>query len=87
VSVPSKVVKFELERRYDAEVCSGAADCPEQILVLALAGSDQPAVRRDKFHFAQAIDREAVLALQAAHSAAKRQATHAGMRDDTDRAD
>ena len=87
VTSPFERMQPELERGRDPEVRARAAQAPEEVGVLVLARPDEPAVGGDELDGEQAVDRQAELALQAAHPAAEREAGDAGVRDDSDRAD
>ena len=63
------LVHLELERRHDAEVRPGAADAPEQVGVLVLAGAHQRPVGEDDVDRAEMVDGEPVLADQPADAA------------------
>jgi hypothetical protein len=76
----------ELERGDDAEVRPGAPDPPEQVGVLLLAGPNEPAIGRHHLDGEHVVDAEAVLPLEPAHAAAKRQSAHAGVRHHAHRA-
>ena len=75
-------VQAVLERGDDAEVAAAAADAPEQIGVVVLAGGDELALRSHDVHGEEVVDRRAVLAHQPADPAAERQARDPGVGDD-----
>jgi hypothetical protein len=77
----------ELERGHDPEVRAGAADAPEELRMLVLAGADQVAVGRDQLDGEEVVDRQPEPTLQPAHAAAEGQPPDAGVRDHADRAD
>src|SRR5439155_16699643 len=76
------VVHGELERGDDTEVPAAAAQGPEQVLVLVLARDEDAAVGGDHFGADQVVARESAAPHEVADSAAQRQPTHAGGRDD-----
>ena len=78
-------MRLEQEARHHAEIAAAAAQRPEEIGVLALAGRDEAAVGQDDVRLEQVVDREAVLAREVAGAAAERQAGDAGGRDDAER--
>lgn len=69
-------IELELEAGDDAEVSAAAAQSPEQVGILRIAGVYQPAVSRDDIRREEAVDGHAVLPAQPAETAAKRQAGH-----------
>jgi hypothetical protein len=75
----------ELELGDDPEVSGAAAQPPEQVGVLAVAGCEDVAARRDDIGRDQLIDGEPVLAHQPADAAAQRQTGEPGVRDDAGR--
>ena len=77
-------MRLEQEARHHAKVAAAAAQRPEEIGVLALAGRDETAVGQDDVRFEQVVDREAVLAREVPGAAAERQARDAGGRDDAE---
>ena len=76
------LVQAKLERRHDAEVAAAAAEPPEQILVLALAGGDELPVCRDDVGRDQIVDRQPASTREVADAAAQRQARDARRGDD-----
>ena len=78
-------VQVVLECGDDAEVAPAAAQRPEQVLVLALRGGQDPAVRRHDLGRAQVVAGEAVPARQVSDPAAEREPAHAGRGDDAAR--
>ena len=77
-------MRLEEEARHHAEVAAAAANRPEQIGMLALAGGHDAAIGKDDVGFEQVVDRQPVLAREIAGSAAKRQAGDARRRDDAE---
>ncbi len=73
---------LEQEARHHAKVATSAAQRPEEIGVLAFAGSDKTAVGQDNVRFEQVIDGEAVLACEVPGAPADGEARDAGGRDD-----
>ena len=67
-------VEAELEAGDDAEVAAAAADRPEQVGVLGLAGDHDAAVGGDDLDRHERVDRQAVLADEPADAAAEGQA-------------
>ncbi len=78
-------VRLELERGDDAEVAAGAADGPEQVLVLGRARLPELPVGGDDVDREQVVDREPVLAAEMPDPAVQRQPSDAGRRDDAAR--
>ena len=74
-----------LERRHHAEIAAAAADGPEQIRVLSLAGGDERPVGQDHVRFEQVVDRETVLAGEIAGAAAQGETRDACGRNDAER--
>jgi hypothetical protein len=74
--VPHRV-HAELERGDDAEVAAAAAQRPEQVGVVCLAGGEHVAVGGDERGGEQVVGRQAVLAREPADPAAERQTRHA----------
>jgi hypothetical protein len=72
-------MRLKQETGDDAEVAAAAADRPEQLRVLCLAGGDHATVGEDEVGGEQVVDRESVLACQVAGTAAERQAGNAGV--------
>ncbi len=79
-------IQPQLERRDHAEVGAGAAHAPEQIGVLILARMQPAAVGGDQVDGPQVVDREAELALEAAHAAPEREPGDSGVSDHAHRA-
>lgn len=79
-------MELQLERRDDAEVGAGAAHSPEEVGIFVFACMQPAAVGRDQVDGPQVIDREAELALEAAHAAAEGEARDAGMSNHSYRA-
>ena len=75
-------VQPELERRDDAEVAAAAADRPEQVVVLVLAGGELRPVGGDDLRRDEVVAGQADAARQVADPAAEREAADAGRRDD-----
>jgi hypothetical protein len=75
-------VQPELEGGDDAEVAAAAADRPEQVGVLPLAGPHALAVGQHQLGGEQVVDGEAAAAGQVAQAAAKGEAADAGGGDD-----
>ena len=75
-------MRLEQEARHHAKVAAAAAQRPEEIGVLALAGRDKTAVGQDNVRFEQVVDREAVLAREVPGAPAEGEARDAGGRDD-----
>ena len=73
-------MEVELELRHDAEVAAAAAQPPQQLRVLGLAGVDEPPVRGDDVGGDQVVAREAELAHRPADAAAEREPGDAGAR-------
>lgn len=71
----------ELERGHDAEVAPPAADRPEQVRVLVLAGGDDLAVGEDHLYRDQVVTCEPVDRGRPAVAASCREAADAGARD------
>src|SRR6185437_14540911 len=65
----------------DAEVAAGAADGPEQVLVLRRAGLPELPVGGDDVDRDEVVDREPVLAAEVTDSAVQRQAGDTRRRD------
>src|SRR5438874_982462 len=76
------LVQAVLERRDDPEVSATAAQSPEQILVLLIAGHDNLPVGGDDLGRDEVVARQPVLARQVADAATKRQPRDAGRPDD-----
>jgi hypothetical protein len=74
-------VQTIFERGHYAEIVPGAANAPEQILVLNAARGEQFPVGRHDIYRQQIIDGKAVLTAEPALSSAERQAGNAGSRD------
>ncbi len=68
--------------RAAADFPAPAPHAPEQVIVLAGAGAQKPAVRGDQIHGEQVVAREAVLSTDPADAATKREPRNAGGRDD-----
>ena len=75
----------ELEGRHDAEVAAAAADRPEQVGVVLLAGDVEGAVAGDHVRGQQVVEREAEPPREVADAAAEGQPADAGGRDDAAR--
>src|SRR4051794_18092558 len=71
-------MQFELELRDDAEVAAATAQAPEQIAVLRLAGTDDPAVGGDDVGRNEVVAGETELPHRPADAAAEREARNAG---------
>ena len=71
-----------LERRDDTEVAAAAAEGPEQLLVLPLAGGQGPAVGGDDLGREQVVAGQANAASEVADPAAEREPPNAGRGDD-----
>jgi hypothetical protein len=71
-----------LERGDHAEVAASAPDPPEEVLVLLLAGRQQPPVRGDHVGREEVVAGEAVLAVEPAETASEGQSGYACHRDD-----
>ena len=78
-------VQLEQEAGDDAEVAAAAAQRPQQVGVLLLAGGDEAAIGQHDIGLEQIVDGQAVLARQVAMPAAQRQAGDAGGRNDARR--
>ncbi len=77
----------ELERGRDPEVRPGSSEAPEEVGILVLARTHDPAVCGHELDGKQVVDRQAVLAVQPSHAAAEGEPGDAGVGDDTDGAD
>ena len=77
-------MRLEQEARHDAEVAAAAAQRPEEVGVLALAGRDEAAIGQDDVGLEQVVDRQAVLAREVPGAAAEGEARDAGGRDDAE---
>ena len=75
-------VKPVLERGNDAEVAAAAAEAPEEVRVLILAGGENLAIGRHQVDRDEVVDRGPVLSHQPADTAAQGEARDAGMGDD-----
>ena len=75
-------VQPDIERGDDAEVPATAAQRPEQVRVLGLAGGDEAAVGEHDVRGQQIVHRQAVLAGQVAVAAAEGEASDARCRHD-----
>ena len=75
-------MRLEQEARHHAKVAAAAAQGPEEIGVLALAGRDKTAIGQDDVRLEQVVDRQAVLAREVARAPAEGEARDAGGRDD-----
>jgi len=71
-----------LERGDHAKVAASAPDPREAVLVLLLAGRQQPPVRGDHVGREEVVAGEAVLAVEPAETAPEREAGYTGHRDD-----
>ena len=78
-------MQLEQEARDDAEVAAAAAQRPQQVGVLLLAGGDEAAIGKHDIGLEQIVDGQAVFARQVAMPAAQRQARNAGGRNDARR--
>src|SRR3954454_2344994 len=83
----SEWLQPELERGGDPEIPARAAEAPEELRLLGLAGADDPSVGGDQLDRDQVVDREPVVPLEPTDSPAERQPGDAGVADDPDRAD
>src|SRR5262249_5748442 len=63
------------------EISTAAAECPEQVGVLFLAGSDESSVGEDDVCLEEIVDREAVFAREIARSTAEGQSRYPGRGD------
>src|SRR5262249_50329742 len=77
------LVEPELEAGDDPEVAAAAAQCPEQILVLIVAGRDLPAIGENDIGREQVVDREPHAAGEVADAATQREARYPGRGDDS----
>src|SRR5215204_2333615 len=75
----------EFEGGNHAEVAAPAADGPEKVRVLLLAGPQQTPVGGDHLHGEEVVGGEAVLAPQVTHAAVEREPGDAGLGDDAHR--
>ena len=75
----------EHETGDNTEITAAAAQAPEKILVLRRIGSHEAAVREHHIGLDQIVNRQAIFAGQVARSAAQREATDAGRRNDARR--
>jgi len=75
-------VQPELQRGHQAEVAAAAAQRPEEVRVLPLAGHQETAVGGHHVGRDQVVAGEPVATAEIAHAAAERQAAHAGGGDD-----
>ncbi len=87
IQVRAERVERELERRGDPEVPAGAAQTPEQVRLLGLAGPDEPPICCHELDRSQAVDRQPEMALESTGAAAEGQPGDPGMADHADRAD
>ena len=78
-------VQLEQEAGDDAEIAAAAAQRPEQVGVLLLAGGDEAAVGEHDIGLEQIVDGQAIFARQIAVPAAQRQAGDAGGGNDARR--
>ena len=78
-------MQLEQEAGHDAEIAAAAAQGPQQVGILLLAGGDEAAVGQHDIGLEQIVDGQAVFARQIAVAAAQRQAGNAGGRDDARR--
>ena len=72
------LVQLQLELGDHAEVAAAAADAPEEVRVLVLAGADHAAIGGDHLGRQEVVTREAALALEPAAAAAEHQAGDPG---------
>jgi hypothetical protein len=75
-------MKAVLERAHDAEVPTTAAEAPEEVRVLILAGHELLALGRHQVDRDQVVDRGAVLSHEPADAAAQGETRDAGVGDD-----
>lgn len=75
---------LEEETRHHPEIPAAAAQCPEQIRILPLAGRHEAAVGKHHVGLEQIVDREAVLPRQIPCAAAECQSGNAGCRNDSE---
>jgi hypothetical protein len=78
-------VQLQHEARDDAQVGSGAAHRPEEVVVLVAAGPAHLAVGRDDLDLDQVVDRPAEAPCEVAEAAPERQAGHAHLRYEAQR--
>jgi hypothetical protein len=78
-------MQLELEGGHHAEIAAAAPQCPEQILVLRLAGANHLCVSRDDIGRDEIIDGQPEFAGGPAEATAKREAGDAGRRIDPKR--
>ncbi len=76
------LVELKLEVRNDPEIATTTAQCPEEILILVVAGGHLAAVSQHDIGRQQVVDRKADASRQVSDATAQRQATHPGRRDD-----
>ena len=74
--------RLEVHGGHDAEVAATAAEPPEQVGVLLLAGGDDRAVGQDDLGGAQVVDGEAAASREVPEAAAEREPGDAGGADD-----
>ena len=77
----------ELECGRDPEVPARAAEAPEEIRLLGLAGANESTVGGHELDSGHVVDRQPEVALETANSPTERQPGDAGMADDANRAD
>ena len=75
-------MQLELEGRHHTEVAAAAADRPEQVVVLGLAGPHRPAISGDHIGREQVVDAQPVTAGQVADAAAQGETRNTGGRHD-----
>ncbi len=73
---------LELEGRHDPEVAATTADGPKEIGMLGFADGHERAIGQHEIGGEQIVDRQAAIAAEIAESAAQREPTDAGGRDD-----
>ena len=71
------------ERSRHAEIAAAAAQAPEQVGVLVLAGRQRPSVREHQVDGKQVVERQRMLAHQPTKATAERQARQACRGDHT----
>jgi hypothetical protein len=78
-------VQAEAERGHDPEIRAGAADRPEEVLVLLAAGSPHATVGDDDLDLEQVIDGPSEATGEVSETTAEGEARHANLRDETER--
>src|SRR5258706_13867259 len=80
-------MELEFEARGDAEVRARPARAPEPLRLIVRGRSPDPTFGRHQFDRTQAVNGQPEPALQPSDPASERQARHARVSDDADRAD